>query len=85
MTVLEETNNAVNYSIVIPIFNEEDILPELWRQLEETLAQIAGNKEVIFIDDGSSDRSFAIMLELNRDHPEILKLLLIFSLLLVLL
>ena len=71
MTVLEEQGNIVDYSIVIPIFNEENILPELWRQLHETLKQIDGKWEVIFIDDGSGDRSFSIMLELNRHHPQI--------------
>lgn len=43
------------YSIVIPIFNESQSLPELVRRLEDVLGRLDGPAEVIFVDDGSGD------------------------------
>ncbi|MDY6806263.1 MAG: glycosyltransferase family 2 protein, partial [Cyanobacteriota bacterium] len=60
-----------DYSIVIPIFNEEEILPELWRQLSGVLPRLDGSCEVIFIDDGSVDASLELLEELSGKHPEI--------------
>jgi glycosyltransferase involved in cell wall biosynthesis len=55
-------------SLVIPIFNEEPIIPELDRRLRAFLDQIGGDVgaswEVVFIDDGSKDRSLALLKEL---------------------
>jgi glycosyltransferase involved in cell wall biosynthesis len=53
---------AINYSIVIPVFNEEAALLVLLRRLDLLLARINGPTEVIFVDDGSSD-SGPIMLQ----------------------
>lgn len=64
-------NSLVNYSVVIPILNEEDIIPELWDQLYSTLREIGGNKEVIFINDGSTDSSLDLLIELRLQYPEI--------------
>jgi polyisoprenyl-phosphate glycosyltransferase len=50
------------YSIVIPIYNEEAILPVLLRRLDELLQAMDGPAEAIFVDDGSQDTS-AIVLE----------------------
>ena len=47
----------IDYSVVIPIFNEEEIIPELWRQLSDVLQRLDGSSEVIFINDGSVDYS----------------------------
>jgi dolichol-phosphate mannosyltransferase len=43
------------YSIVIPVFNEEAVLPVLLRRLELLLDRLDGPAEAIFVDDGSSD------------------------------
>ncbi|MEM8673459.1 MAG: glycosyltransferase family 2 protein [Cyanobacteria bacterium P01_G01_bin.67] len=64
-------DNLAKYSIVIPIFNEEAILPELWRQLRAVIDQLDGICEVIFVDDGSSDRSYQILSELHQANHEI--------------
>lgn len=49
-------------SVVIPLLNEEESLPELASQLETVLSRVAPNNyEVIFIDDGSSDRSYDVI------------------------
>jgi len=48
-------------SIVIPVYNEEDSLPELFTQLRNSLEAVAREAEVILVDDGSADASFAGM------------------------
>lgn len=53
------------YSFVIPVYNEEDGLPELSRRMNALLEALAEPAEVILIDDGSVDESYALMLELH--------------------
>jgi glycosyltransferase involved in cell wall biosynthesis len=50
-------------SVIIPIYNEEKTLPELHRRLASTLQPVGRDFEIIFIDDGSRDNSFALMKE----------------------
>ncbi|NJC89141.1 MAG: glycosyltransferase family 2 protein [Desulfuromonas sp.] len=51
-------------TIVVPVFNEEENLPELCRQVFSSLDRHSIPAEVIFVDDGSRDRSFAILQEM---------------------
>jgi polyisoprenyl-phosphate glycosyltransferase len=44
-------------SVVIPVHNEEEGLPDLGRRLNETLAALDGGYEIVYVDDGSTDRS----------------------------
>jgi glycosyltransferase involved in cell wall biosynthesis len=44
-------------SVVVPIFNEEEGLAELRSRLTASLANVEGGYELVFVDDGSSDRS----------------------------
>jgi dolichol-phosphate mannosyltransferase len=57
------------YSIVVPVLDEEESLPELGRRLRATLDVLDGPTEVILVDDGSRDRSHALMLELATLDP----------------
>lgn len=50
----------LKFSIIIPIYNEEQNIPELYGRLTQALKEL-GSYEVIFIDDGSSDRSFHML------------------------
>ena len=59
-------------SLVIPVFNEEETLPELDRRLSEFLSRLSvvgEHWEVVFVDDGSRDRSWAILSELAAREP----------------
>jgi len=53
------------YSLVIPIYNEEENLTEMYRRLNNVAAQLDGEVEIILIDDGSRDRSLSMMRELH--------------------
>ncbi|RCV66048.1 Glycosyltransferase involved in cell wall bisynthesis [Methanophagales archaeon] len=59
------TKTAV--SIVIPVYNEEENIRKLHTKLSDVLLAITGNYEIIFVDDGSTDNSFAILNELNNE------------------
>jgi len=51
----------VELSVVIPVYNEEDNVPLLWPELRSVLEGMAVSFEVIFVDDGSRDRSAEII------------------------
>lgn len=57
------------YSLVIAVYNEEDSLPELANQLRSLMEQLDGPSEVIFVDDGSKDASYPLMLEISATDP----------------
>jgi polyisoprenyl-phosphate glycosyltransferase len=57
------------YSFVIPLYNEEETLPELYRQLTRLFDSLDGDAELILIDDGSHDRSLELLRSLqSRDE-----------------
>jgi glycosyltransferase involved in cell wall biosynthesis len=58
-------------SIVIPVYNDEDVLDELNRRLIPVAEAIAEDFEVIFIDDGSKDRSWKILVQLQKSNPKL--------------
>lgn len=58
--------SIVDLSVVIPIRNEAPALEELYRELTETLERCNRSYEIIAIDDGSTDDSFAILSRLHR-------------------
>jgi glycosyltransferase involved in cell wall biosynthesis len=56
--------------IVIPIYNEEENLGELHRRLREVCSRIEGFEwQILYVNDGSRDRSLSIMLEQHRADP----------------
>jgi dolichol-phosphate mannosyltransferase len=56
-------------SVVVPVHDEEDVLPCLRERLEALLAQIDGEAEVVLVDDGSSDRSAELIREWIGESP----------------
>lgn len=52
------------FSMVAPIWNEELVIPELYRRVVETMEQTGESWELIFVNDGSQDRSLPMLLEL---------------------
>ena len=49
------------YSIIVPLYNEQDVLPELCRRLRAAVARLHGPAEIIFVDDGSVDGTIGIL------------------------
>jgi dolichol-phosphate mannosyltransferase len=52
---------VTDLSVVIPVYNEEASLPPLWSELREVLERLGLVYEVVFVDDGSRDRSAEIV------------------------
>ncbi len=67
---LSEPTPPPEISVVIPVFNEEDNLRELGERLIRTLSGMGRPFEIIFVDDGSTDGSWAILSDLNRHYPQ---------------
>lgn len=63
-------------SIVTPIFNEESNIPELHRRLCLVLQELALSYEIVYVDDGSSDRSADLLRELAASDPRVILILL---------
>src|ERR1700687_5795423 len=62
-------SKPISYSIVIPVFNEEAVLPVLLRRLQLLLARLDGLAEAIFVDDGSSDSGPVVLQALAKRDP----------------
>jgi len=58
-------------SIVIPVFNEEEVLPELYRRTRQAMEEVDEPWELILVDDGSQDRSAEIIAQLNHEDPRV--------------
>ena len=57
---------GVTFSVVVPLYNEAESLEELHRRLNGTLEPLSGSYEIIFVDDGSTDNSFAVLRDLHK-------------------
>lgn len=64
----------MNLSIVIPLYNEEDNIRELHAKLKDTLSNLKITYEIIYIDDGSQDRTFKILEEIQKVDPNVVVL-----------
>jgi glycosyltransferase involved in cell wall biosynthesis len=64
-------NYMVGLSIIIPVYNEEESLPELYGELRKVLSGVGGEYEVIFVDDGSADKSYEILKGLKEKDDSV--------------
>jgi undecaprenyl-phosphate 4-deoxy-4-formamido-L-arabinose transferase len=60
---------ARKVSIVVPVYNEEANLPRLLPRLVPVLEGLGRPWEIVFVDDGSRDRSLALLKDAVREHP----------------
>lgn len=57
----------ISYSIVVPVLNEQDSIPELYARLNTELKKITNSRdefEIVFVDDGSTDQTFRLLAEI---------------------
>ena len=67
--------NGFRLSIAIPIHNEESVLPELLRRLRAVLDTVTGGPhEIVFVDDGSTDRTFEMLADAAKEDGRIVVL-----------
>lgn len=65
-----ETNKPF-FSVVIPVFNEEDNISSLVDELILVMSGLGKPYEILFVDDGSSDQTWTLIKEATKAHPEI--------------
>ena len=58
-------------SVVIPLYNESESIPELYAWIAKVMKANDFSYELIFVDDGSNDGSWEIIKQLRQQHPEI--------------
>jgi glycosyltransferase involved in cell wall biosynthesis len=61
----------MNISVVIPLFNEEESLPELTNWIDKVMRANNFLYEIIFVDDGSTDNSWNVILQLSKSNAHI--------------
>jgi glycosyltransferase involved in cell wall biosynthesis len=63
--------SSVTYSLIIPVFNEEETIPLLMDRLRPVLEGLDGPAEIMFVNDGSSDRSWSLLLDVARTDARV--------------
>jgi len=62
--------DRIEFSVIIPVYNEEDVLPKLFPALTAAFdSWVNGNWEVIFVDDGSDDQTAFLIVDRNAGDP----------------
>ena len=67
----ENQSRQLDFSVVIPCFNEEKSLKELYNRLTATFSAIKGDYELIFVDDGSMDNSLYVLKEIYNNDKRV--------------
>jgi glycosyltransferase involved in cell wall biosynthesis len=63
--------NPLALSIVVPVFNEEKNLPELYEEIKDACKKLGLSYEIIFIDDGSWDSSFPVLHSIQKEDLKV--------------
>ena len=67
----EGASSSPDYSFVVPVLDEVETLEELYRRLASVMEQMDGPAEVVLVDDGSTDGSYDVMVDLSRRDPRV--------------
>ena len=67
---------APRLSVVIPVYNEEEVLPALFARLYPALDALKTSYEIVFVNDGSRDRSVAFLREQFQKRPDVTRVIL---------
>jgi glycosyltransferase involved in cell wall biosynthesis len=62
---------TIQLSVIVPIFNEEENIPALYKELREVLGRLGKTFEIIFVDDGSSDKSLPLLDEIQSKDANV--------------
>lgn len=60
----------VEISVVVPLYNEEESLPELQAWIDRVMKANGFTYEVIYVNDGSTDRSWEVIRQLSQEYPD---------------
>ena len=65
-----EHKGSIDCSIVVPVYNEQDVLGEACKRLKDTMDSSGFSYEIILVDDGSRDGTLPLAVKACKDHPE---------------
>jgi undecaprenyl-phosphate 4-deoxy-4-formamido-L-arabinose transferase len=70
------TRAVPDLSVVIPVYNEEQVLPRLFERLYPALDALGRSYEIVFVNDGSRDRSVALLRDAFERRPDVTRVVL---------
>ena len=72
-------NRVPDLSVVVPVYNEQEVLPALFARLYPALDALGRSYEVLFVNDGSRDRSAGLLREAFEQRPDVTRVVLFAS------
>lgn len=69
----ESLAKHIDITIVVPLMNEQESVAILFERIQAQLEQIGKSYEVVFIDDGSTDKTFEVLTQLHEEHKDIVR------------
>jgi len=69
--MMNKHSPAVEISIVVPLYNEQENVEPLLERIQKTLSRLNRSYEIIFVDDGSTDESFEVIRRLHDRHEAV--------------
>ncbi len=64
-------NGCPSISVVAPAYNEQEVLQEFYRRVTSVLSGLGCSYEIVLVNDGSSDKTLALMHELHKNDPHV--------------
>src|SRR6185312_3633391 len=74
-SLLASSPQEVAISFVVPVMNEEENVRPLYEKLSTQLNTLGQSYEVIFVDDGSTDKTFLELKKLHAEHPGVVRVI----------
>ncbi|MGB5593180.1 MAG: glycosyltransferase family 2 protein [Crocosphaera sp.] len=68
---MNSASETPKYSLIIPIYNEEETIPELYQRVSNIMTRLDGVVELILVNDGSRDNSLTLIRELHQKDPRV--------------
>ena len=62
---------SIHYSVVVPVYNEEDLLVDFYNELSRVMRSLDGSFEIIFATGGNTDTSLHILRQLNEKDKSV--------------
>lgn len=66
-----EQHAELAYSVVVPLFNEQENVPQLYVKIIDVMDSIGESYEIVFVDDGSKDGTFRLLSEISADDARV--------------
>lgn len=63
---------TASISVIVPAYNEEDVLPVFYRRATEVLRNLGASYEIVFVNDGSSDGTLRLLLQMSESDPNVM-------------